>query len=180
MKVEVEIITQTTHRWVTASTIINDIQQQFKVNITLPLGQGDICYVIYTSTTNNTFQEIWVGSHFVVFFFFVFFFWVFCSLISAISKFFNLAKVPLKSLESHLYLTGATAAELWWHLSNINVIFNSYHVFWQCWKILENSGMEEIGLVTPTLGFVLVDLSHGHQVCCTGNWGNHEYFWDLY
>ena len=28
------------------------------------------------------------------------------------------------SFESHLYLTGAIAAELWWHRSNMNVIFN--------------------------------------------------------
>ena len=41
------------------------------------------------------------------------------------SKIFHLSKVPLKSFESHLSLTGATAAELRRHLSNINVIFNS-------------------------------------------------------
>ena len=43
----------------------------------------------------------------------------------SVSKILDLSKVPLKSFESHSYLTGATAAELRRHLSNINVIFNS-------------------------------------------------------
>ena len=43
---------------------------------------------------------------------------------SSVSKIFVLAKIPLRSFESHLYLTGVTAAELRWHLSNINVIYN--------------------------------------------------------
>ena len=43
----------------------------------------------------------------------------------SVSKIFDLAKVPLRLFESHLYLTSATAAELRRHLSNINVIFNS-------------------------------------------------------
>ena len=43
----------------------------------------------------------------------------------SVSKILDLSKVPLKLFESHLYLTGATAAELRRHLSNINVIFNS-------------------------------------------------------
>ena len=38
----------------------------------------------------------------------------------SVSKIFDLAKVPLKLFESHLYLTGATAAELRRHLPNIN------------------------------------------------------------
>ena len=42
----------------------------------------------------------------------------------SVSKIFVLAKVPLTLFESHLYLTGATAAELRRHLSNINAIFN--------------------------------------------------------
>ena len=42
----------------------------------------------------------------------------------SVSKVLNLSKVPHKLFESHLYLTGATAAELRRHLSNINVIFN--------------------------------------------------------
>ena len=51
---------------------------------------------------------------------------------SSVSKIFNEAKVPLRIFESHLYLTGATAAQLQWHLSNINVTLNSWHLFWQC------------------------------------------------
>ena len=42
----------------------------------------------------------------------------------SVSKIFVLAKVPLRLFESHLYLTGATAAQLRRHLSNINEIFN--------------------------------------------------------
>ena len=42
----------------------------------------------------------------------------------SVSKIFVLAKVPLRLFESRLYLTGATAAELRRHLSNINAIFN--------------------------------------------------------
>ena len=53
----------------------------------------------------------------------------------SVSKIFDLTKVHLKLFESHLYLTGATAAELRRHLPNINMIFNSQHVFWHCWKI---------------------------------------------
>ena len=51
------------------------------------------------------------------------------------SEIFDLAKEHLKLFESHWYLTGATAAELRRHLPNINLIFNSQHVFWHCWKI---------------------------------------------
>ena len=43
----------------------------------------------------------------------------------SVSKNLYLAKVPLRWFESHLYLTGPTAAELRWHLTNLNVIFNS-------------------------------------------------------
>ena len=42
----------------------------------------------------------------------------------SISKIFDFAKVLLGLFESHLYLTGATTAELRRHLSNINVIFD--------------------------------------------------------
>ena len=41
------------------------------------------------------------------------------------SAIFDLAKVPIRFFESRPYLTGVTAAELRWHLSNINMIFNS-------------------------------------------------------
>ena len=53
----------------------------------------------------------------------------------SVSKFFYLAKVPVRFLESHSYLTGVTAAELRRHLSNINAIFNSRCVFPRIWKI---------------------------------------------
>ena len=74
----------------------------------------------------------------------------------SVSKIFHLTKLPLRLFESRSYLRGATAAELRRHLSNINLMFNS----WSLTKleISENNGTEEIGLVTPTPGFVLVDL----------------------
>ena len=37
---------------------------------------------------------------------------------------FNLAEAHVRLFKSNSYLTGITAAELRWHLSNINVIFN--------------------------------------------------------
>ena len=43
----------------------------------------------------------------------------------SVSNIFHLVKVPLRLFKSHLYLTGATTAELRRHLSNINMIFNS-------------------------------------------------------
>ena len=45
----------------------------------------------------------------------------------SVSKIFDLAKVPVRFLESHSCLTGVTAAELRGHLPNtmINVIFNN-------------------------------------------------------
>ena len=64
---------------------------------------------------------------------------------------FDLAKESLISFESHLYLTSATAAQPWRHLSNIKVIFNSLDVcILTMLKNSEYDGMEEIGLVTPT------------------------------
>ena len=43
----------------------------------------------------------------------------------SVSKIFDLAKVHVRFLESHSYLTSVPAAQLRWHLSNINAIFNS-------------------------------------------------------
>ena len=43
----------------------------------------------------------------------------------SVNKIFDLAEVPLSFFKSHLYLTGATAAELRRRLSNIHVIFKS-------------------------------------------------------
>ena len=42
---------------------------------------------------------------------------------SAISDFFSIVKTYVTFQISRLYLTGVTAAELRWHLSNINVIW---------------------------------------------------------
>ena len=38
--------------------------------------------------------------------------------------------MPVTFFESHSCLTGATTAELWCHLSNINIIFNRQWIFW--------------------------------------------------
>ena len=62
----------------------------------------------------------------------------------SLSKIFDLVKLPLRLFNSHLYLTGATAAELRRHLSSINVIFKSRYVFWQCRKF-----RKIIGFLTP-------------------------------
>ena len=43
----------------------------------------------------------------------------------SIHKIFDLAKAPFRLFESHLYLAGATTADLRQHLSNTNVIFNN-------------------------------------------------------
>ena len=43
----------------------------------------------------------------------------------SVSNFLELVKVPLRLFESHLNLTDATAAELRWHLSYINVLLNN-------------------------------------------------------
>ena len=87
----------------------------------------------------------------------------------SVSKIFVLAKVPLRLFESHLYLTGATAAELQRHLSNINAIFNSVACVLMILKNSENKGSEEIGLVTPTpdcLCSVLVPWNTNMPVVC--------------
>ena len=43
----------------------------------------------------------------------------------SVSIIFDLVKAPVKLFQSHSYLTGATAAELRRHLSNMSMIFNS-------------------------------------------------------
>ena len=43
----------------------------------------------------------------------------------SVDKIFYLGKVPVRLFKSHIYLTGITTAELRWHLTNMNVIFNS-------------------------------------------------------
>ena len=53
----------------------------------------------------------------------------------SVSKIFDPVKVLFMIFASHVYLNGVTAAELRRHLSNMNLIFNSQHIFWRCWKI---------------------------------------------
>ena len=53
----------------------------------------------------------------------------------SVSKIFDLANITVRSFESHSYLTGIATAELRRYLSNINMIFNIWHVFRICWKI---------------------------------------------
>ena len=62
---------------------------------------------------------------------------------------FDLAQVPVRSFRSHYYLTGGIAVQLWWHLSNMKVIYNMLYVFW-----LENLGkfgkiIQWIRFITP-------------------------------
>ena len=62
---------------------------------------------------------------------------------------FKLVKAPVRFFESHSYLTGVTAAKLCWHLSNMNMIFNTSvpHIL-EKW---ENNKTQKTGLVTPPL-----------------------------
>ena len=64
------------------------------------------------------------------------------SINSSVSQIFYLTKVPVRFFVSHSYLAGVPTAQLWWHLSNINMIFNSIRVL----KNEENNGTEETDL----------------------------------
>ena len=64
---------------------------------------------------------------------------------------FNIETIPISLFESFPYLIGITAAELWRHLSDMNMIFSHVEQCFDNAKNLENNGMEEICLVTPTL-----------------------------
>ena len=69
----------------------------------------------------------------------------------SVREIFDLAKVPVRFLESPSYLTGGVAAtRLRWHLSNMKVAFHRQPVFWQWWKIGKIT--EDIGLVILTTG----------------------------
>ena len=57
-------------------------------------------------------------------------------------------------LRSHL--SSVSAAQLWWHLLNLNVIYCRQPVLWWFWKIRKNNGTKEIGLVPPTSGYWLL------------------------
>ena len=68
-------------------------------------------------------------------------------------------------------MTGVTAAELRWHLSNMNVLFNRYLVFFNSEKNWVNNEMGEVGLVTPTPAVLVAPLfqleSEGRVDSCT-------------
>ena len=71
--------------------------------------------------------------------------------IFSVSKIFVIAKVPLRLFESHLYLTGATAAP-----AATPVKYRRDIQYITCVLILlknsEKNGMEKIALVTPSSG----------------------------
>ena len=112
-----------------------------------------------------------------------------------VSKIFDLAKVPLRLFESRSYLTGATAAELRRHLSNINMMFNSLKRVFTKLNISENNGTEEIGLVTPNSqipdyrresfmaecvkGEIIVREYHWMKVFCCGRAFTRHFLWML-
>ena len=56
------------------------------------------------------------------------------------------------SFESRSYWSGVSAAKLWWHLSNMDMIFNRKPVFLLLSINWENNGIVEIGLITPIPG----------------------------
>ena len=60
---------------------------------------------------------------------------------------FKSAKVSVRSDESHLYLTGVTAAKMKRHMSNMSVIFTKWPMFWGFWKKWGNTDTVEMGLV---------------------------------
>ena len=68
----------------------------------------------------------------------------------SVSKIFDLTKVTVRFVESHSYLVGVPIAELRWHLSNINVIFNNSYVFRQCWKFKKKMKWRKLCIVTHT------------------------------
>ena len=53
----------------------------------------------------------------------------------SVSTIFESAKVPVKFFAAHSYMT---AAEQRRHLSYMNVVFSSQHVFWRCWNWFSN------------------------------------------
>ena len=67
----------------------------------------------------------------------------------SVSKIFDSVKLPVRLLASHSYLTGVTAAELRQHLSNMNMIYNSYHIFWRCWKITKITEWRKLAYPGP-------------------------------
>ena len=64
---------------------------------------------------------------------------------------FDFAKISVKFFESLSYVMGITTVELWWNLSNMNVIFNRHPVFWQWWKIRKIMEGRKYGLVVDDL-----------------------------
>ena len=81
------------------------------------------------------------------------------------------AKLKVSILVMSLKITYLIYSHIspWWHLSNMHMIFNNYHVFWQCWKIRKSNGMEGIGF-NPTPGKLTVVMGSDctcTSLCCT-------------
>ena len=65
-------------------------------------------------------------------------------LIFSESNIFDLANVTVRFVELHSCLTGVTAAQLGWHLSNVNVIFNGSRVFRGCRDIRKKTERKKL------------------------------------
>ena len=70
-------------------------------------------------------------------------------IIFSIEKIFDLQKYFVGSWNHFHILIDATAAELQQHLLYMNMIFDSWSVFWQWQKIGKIMEFKEISLVTP-------------------------------
>ena len=75
---------------------------------------------------------------------------------------FGYANIYARTIESHSYSTGVTAALLWWHMSKLNVIFNTKQAEIQSsryqlcrlravfWSYCRNREYNELGEPPPT------------------------------
>ena len=70
------------------------------------------------------------------------------------SEFFSIVETCVSYWISYLYLTGVAAAQLQWHLSNINVIQIGLRSTFARSKILLMEKLNNGALVTPTPGMV--------------------------
>ena len=69
-----------------------------------------------------------------------------------VSKSFDLAKATSRFFKPHSYLAGVTAAELWRHLSNMNVIFDRSLVFYDYEKLEKITERRKYVLLPPLQG----------------------------
>ena len=60
----------------------------------------------------------------------------------------DVTKMYVKVSKSRSYLTGVSAAKLWWQLSNMNVALKTHKSFDNI-ENKQNNGPEEIGLIPP-------------------------------